>query len=92
MKKDTMDTGLIQVLMERLEKQRLPRLLDIKDKVDAGESLLNEDLDFLENAIVDARKAIPLLDRHPKYQAMAAKVMELYKNITDKALQIEKGS
>ena len=92
MKKDTMDTGLIQVLMERLEKQRLPRLLDINEKVDAGEPLLNEDLDFLENAIVDARKAIPLIDRHPEYHALAAKVMELYKNISEKALQIEKSS
>ena len=92
MKKETMDAGLIQVLMERLEKQRLPRLLDIKEKVDAGDSLNNEDLDFLENAIVDARKAIPLIDRHPEYQALAAKVMELYKNISEKALQIEKGS
>lgn len=87
----TMDTGLIEVLLERLEKQRLPRLLALKEKVDAGESLIDEDLDFLENAIVDARKAIPLIDRHPEYQSLAAQVMELYKDISEKALQIEKG-
>jgi hypothetical protein len=88
----TSDTGLIEVLLERLEKQRLPRLLAIEEKVDAGESLLDEDLDFLESAIVDARKAIPLIDRHPEYQALAAQVMELYKTISDKALQSEKGA
>ncbi len=27
------DTGLIEVLLERLEKQRLPRLLDIEKKL-----------------------------------------------------------
>jgi len=85
------DTGLIEVLLERLEKQRLPRLLAINNKVDAGESPDDADLDFLESAIVDARKAIPLIDRHPEYQALAAQVMELYKDISDKALQMEKG-
>ena len=68
----------------------LPRLLDIEKKVEAGESLLDEDLDFLENSIADARKAIPLIDRHPEYQALAAQVMELYKTISEKALQAEK--
>lgn len=92
MSDSTKDAGLIEVLLERLEKQRLPRLLAIEEKVDAGESLLDEDLDFLENAIVDARKAIPLIDRHPEYQALAAQVMELYKTISDKALKSEKGS
>ncbi|MCW8941994.1 MAG: hypothetical protein OQK93_02335, partial [Gammaproteobacteria bacterium] len=72
MSNEISDTGLIEVLLERLEKQRLPRLLDIEKKLDAGESLFDEDLDFLENSIVDARKAIPLIDRHPEYQALAA--------------------
>jgi hypothetical protein len=92
MSNEISDTGLIEVLLERLEKQRLPRLLDLEKKVDAGEPLLDEDLDFLENAIVDGRKAIPLIDRHPEYQQLATQVIELYKKITEKALQIEKGS
>jgi len=41
---------------------------------------------------VDARKIIPIIDRHPEYQHLAAQVMELYKYISDKALQIEKSS
>jgi len=91
MNDSTADAGLIEVLLERLEKQRLPRLLALKDKVDGGEPLDDLDLEFLEMSIVDARKAIPIIDRHPEYQALAAQVMELYKNILEKALQIEKG-
>ena len=86
------DIGLIEVLLERLEKQRLPRLLTLKEKVDAGGSLDDRDLDFLKNSIADARKVIPIIDRHPEYQPLAAKVMGLYKDISEKALQIEKDS
>jgi len=86
------DAGLIEVLLERLEKQRLPRLLSIKDKVDEGSALDELELDFLENSITDARKVMPLIDRHPEHQAFATQVMELYKTIIDKAMQNEKGS
>ena len=92
MNNSTTDTGLIEVLLERLEKQRLPRLLAINEKVDAGKPLDDMDLEFLESSILDARKAIPLIDRNPEYQQLAAQVMELYKEITDKALRIEKNS
>ena len=92
MNDSTTDAGLIGVLLERLEKQRLPRLLTLKEKVDGGESLDDVDLDFLESSIADARKVIPIIDRNPEHQSLATKVMELYKDISEKALQIEKSS
>lgn len=86
------DTGTIVVLMERLEKQRLPRILSLKEKVDGGTPLDEQDLDFLEKVMSDARKVIPLIERHPEYQTLSTKIVGLYKDITEKALQIGKDS
>jgi len=84
------DAGILAVLMERLEKQRLPRILSIKEKVDGGEPLDELDLDYLEQMMKDAKKAMPLIDRHPEYQLLATKLIGLYNEITEKALQLEK--
>ncbi len=86
------DAGLIAVLLERLEKQRLPRLLALKDKVDGNQPLDDMDLDFLEKSIADARKITPLIERNPEYQPLAAQIISLYKDISEKALQIENHS
>ena len=92
MESSIIDEGLIEVILEKLEKQRLPRLLVLKEKVDSGCSLEDFDLDFLEISIADAKKTIPLINRHPEYQTLAAHVMCLFEDISAKALEIEKGS
>jgi hypothetical protein len=83
------DTGIIQTLVERLSNQRLPRALDLKAKVDAGEKLSDYDLKFLEEVFADAQHIRPLVERHPEYQELAAKMVGLYKEIMDKAMENE---
>jgi hypothetical protein len=89
MSESSQDTGLLAVLLERLEKQRLPRALDMKTKVDKGDPLDEHDLRFLQELLVDASAAKPLLERHPEHQELAGRVLNLYKQITDKALENE---
>jgi hypothetical protein len=83
------DTGLIVTLARRLETQRLPHALALKEKVDEGETLNDLDLAFLEKVSEDIQKVRPLVDRHPEWQPIAAKMLQLYNEITAKALENE---
>lgn len=89
MNQSTLDAGLIATLLERLEKQRLPRLLALQENVDRGERLDDLELEFMEQAIADAQDILPIIDRHPEYQQLTTQVLSLYKEISEKALQLE---
>ena len=86
------DAGMIQALAERLQSQRLPRALDLKAKVDRGETLNELDIRDLDEVFRNAREIGPLVDRHPEWHELVTKVIGLYKEITDKALENEKAS
>ncbi|UCC56777.1 MAG: hypothetical protein JSU75_03200 [Gammaproteobacteria bacterium] len=92
MTQSTTDAGMISVLLDRLEKHRLPRILALKDKVDGGEPLGDFDIEFLEQVFADAGKVNALVDRHPEYRDLASKVLGLYNEITSKALENERHS
>ena len=86
------ETGIIQALAERLEKQRLPIALELKAKVDQG-GLLNEaDIAFLEEVFANSAQIKPLLDTHPEWQELAARMVSLYHEITAKALENEQAA
>ena len=92
MSQPTNDSGTIQVLLERLEKWRLPRALAIKQRVDAGEVLNELDIEFMKDVVHDAIDAEGLVITHPEYCALAARLTNLYDEITRKALQNEEAT
>jgi hypothetical protein len=85
----TADSGVIVTLLERFEKQRLPRALALKEQVDSGERLSQVDIDFLKMVFEDAKQIQPLLSRHPEYEQLVAQAIHLYHEITEKALKNE---
>lgn len=91
MSNNQQDTGVLAVLLERLETQRLPRALQLQAKVSAGERLDDFDLAFLQEVFADTAQVKPLIDRHPEAQEICAKMIALYHEITAKGLANEKG-
>jgi hypothetical protein len=92
MAESTKDTGVLLALFERFETQRLPRALALKEKVDRGDVLSEEDMTFLNQVFEDAQHIKPFLHKHPEWQPLMARAVELYKEITDKALANEKAA
>ena len=89
MKKPSADTGTIQVLLDRLNNWRLPRALALKDRVDRGEKLADNDLEFLQRVFEDAGTAKKLAGEHKELQPLVNQLIGLYSHITKKALENE---
>jgi hypothetical protein len=92
MSNDSMDNGVIKVLLDRFNEQRLPLLLELKERVYRGEKLNVLDVKHLEDIAETARQISPALERHPEFKPLVAQVIGLYKEITSKALENEQKS
>jgi hypothetical protein len=61
----------------------------LKSQVDAGERLSQVDIDFLKLVFQDAKEIQPLISQYPEYQQLVAQAINLYREITKKALENE---
>ena len=86
------DLGIIQVLLDRLNSLRLPRVLDLKEQMDRGEPLSSFDLEFLKRALDEAEGAQRLARRHPEYQAIVDRTAALYNEVATKGLENERNA
>jgi hypothetical protein len=84
--------GIISVLLKRFEEERLPGILSIKKKVEAGETLDDGELEFLRRILEEARANVlwRLLERHPAYRDHAASVISTCRRIVEQGLENEK--
>ena len=84
--------GIIQVLLERLTQYRLPRAVALKQRVDAGGLLDDNDIEFLGRVLEDAASARVLMERHPELHELAGQLASLYSDIIATATKNEQQS
>jgi hypothetical protein len=84
------ETGTIAVLAKRMVEERLPKALELKERIDKGGLLNDLDLAFLEQVVKDAAAIKPLIDKDQRLKDVAASMLSLYKEISGKALENEK--
>jgi hypothetical protein len=89
-RKKSRDKGVAQVLLMRLEAERLPYALKLKDKVERGERLSDFDTQFLKRAMTEGREARSLAAKLPQYQEIVDRMAQLYEEITSKGAENER--
>ncbi|HEX2493516.1 MAG TPA: hypothetical protein VHK24_07045 [Steroidobacter sp.] len=83
------ELGVIQVLLDRLNTQRMPRALELKERVDRGERLTSSDTIFLKRVLGESGEARRLAAKHPEYQQVLDKMTDLYTEIMRKGAENE---
>ena len=86
---DESQTGISEVLIERFERERFPRMLNIKEHVDNGFTLEEVELEFLQRVLNDAQKNYSIVNSIPDCRDLFARVIHLYHDITARALENE---
>ena len=84
------DKGVFFVLLLRFEKYTLPRAMLLKERVEQGEKLSQDDIDFLNTALTNIKKYKYLIDKNPDYHQLEARAIWLYTQIIQLALENEK--
>jgi hypothetical protein len=81
--------GTAYVLLMRLNNERLPRALQLKEIVDRGERLSDYDKEYLKRVLSEAGPVSRAANKLPEYRALVKQMTLLYDEITRKALENE---
>jgi hypothetical protein len=80
------ELGITMAILERFEKQTLPELLWVKERVEKGELLTDGDMEFFKRVLENAGVVKTIVDKQPEYQDLYARAVNLYEEIIAKAL------
>jgi hypothetical protein len=87
--KEDAEEGTIAVLLKRAVEKRIPNVLAVRDRLEKGGTLSNLEITHLEEILANSRKMQEMVGRHPEYRELAAKMINLYAEITGMAVENE---
>jgi CII-binding regulator of phage lambda lysogenization HflD len=85
---EELDEGMIAVLLERVNR-RIPNLLAVKERLEGGDTLSGVEIEELGSMIEGAEHSRDLIERHPEYQELVARMASLYEDIIELAVANE---
>ncbi len=84
------DIGVLTVVLESFGKRTLPRIFHIKKLIEEGGTLSDSQIEFLDEALDEAKGYTDFVDEHPAFKGLFSRVAHLYNVITKQALENEK--
>ncbi len=81
--------GVEQVMLQRFVETTLPVVMEIKANADAGKKLTEGELEIMERLIERAKSFGPITYEFPELQSLIAKIIDLYDQIAEEALDNE---
>ncbi len=85
------DQGTITALLQLFENSHYPRALRVKERLENGEALSDENMRFLQDALERVQQAVPIVKRNEQYQKLVGQVISFYSGIADLAVKNEPG-
>lgn len=83
------DRATLTAIMERFNKWRYPRVLEIKGRLERQETLTDQDMKFLDRVFEATQDVLPIIERNPEYHEIASKAVALIHDVTTLALENE---
>lgn len=83
------DRATLTAVLKRFTRFRLPRALEIRERLNQGGTLTEMDMQFLDRVFEAAKDVMPIVERNPEYQPLAAQAVEIIHEITSLALEYE---
>lgn len=92
MNPETEDTAVKEAVLEQLNKEDLPKLLNLQERVDNGEAINDHDLQLLERVMQEIHALQSLAQNNPELEKIFAQVTSLYTRTTARAVDNEDDS
>lgn len=78
------ELGVVQVVLERYTREWLPALLDMKAKVDRGDTLDEREVALLSKAMDEANSGVAFARSHAEFRSLVDRATRLYSQIEAK--------
>ena len=89
MAKPIKDVGMIQLMLTRMNAERIPEALRLWEKVSHGECLSEWEIQSITEVLDKAHEALRLARKYPEYEDLVGRLAALYADIATQAVKNE---